>query len=155
VRRKKWETGNLFAVPLADGSYALAQVVGREKAVLNSVTCAFYRTRVRAQALSSLQGVPDQSELIAVQFTTKDLLTSGVWEVLGNYAVTLPRDLLPHEDKRSQGWVGATVVGSGIMAHFLNAFFGLEPWNQMKEPNYFDRLLLRPSLRPDQPHFSS
>jgi hypothetical protein len=149
MRRKTWDVGNLFAIPLSDSSYALGQVVGREAEVLNSITCAFYRTRVTAATLSSVREVPDERDLIAVQFTTKDLLTRRIWKVLGNYPVTLPQSVFPHEDKRHQRWIGATVEGSGIMVHFLNAYFGLERWDQMKDPHFFDKLLLRPDLRPD------
>jgi hypothetical protein len=148
MARKTWETGNLFAVPLADGSFSLGQVVGREPQVLNSITCAFYRTRVAPSALESVTTVPDNRDLIAVQFTTKDLLTNRLWKVLANYPVTTPPSAFPHEDKRAGQWVGATVVGSGIIVHFLNAFFGLEPWHQMKDPHYFDHLLLRSDLKP-------
>ena len=151
MRRKTWDVGNMFAVPLADGSYALAQVVGREAEVLNSITCAFYRTRVDAAALGTVKEVPNERDLIAVQFITKDLLTRRVWKVLGNYPVTLPRSVFPHEDKRNQRWIGAKMIGSGNMVHFLNAYFGLERWDQMKDPYYFDKLLLRPDLRPDSP----
>ena len=153
--RKAWEVGNLFAVPLADGSHVCGQVVGHEPQVLNSITCAFYRTRVPAGQPLSFQHLPGHSELIAVQFTTKDLLTRRVWKVVGNQPVTLPSQLFPHEDKRGQSWVGAVVVGSGNMVHFLNAFFGLEPWNQMKDPQYFDRLLLRPDLKPPELRFTA
>ena len=148
MTRQTWDIGALFAVPLADGSHACGQVIGREREVLNSVTCAFYRTRTPPGASPAFLGVPGEADLLAVQFVTPDLLTSGVWPVLATGPVALPRRFFPHEDKRRQGWVGAKVIGSGIMVRFLNAFFGLEPWDQMKDPQYFDRLLVRPDLRP-------
>ena len=155
MRRNTWDIGNLFAVPLSDGSSCLGQIVGREAQMLNSITCAFYRTRVDSAAIESPQGVPDQQDLIAVQFTTKDLLTRRIWKVLGNFPVTLPQSLFPHEDKRAQNWMGATMVGSGNIDHFLNAYFGLEPWDQMHDPEYFDSLLLLPASRPKWVKFSS
>lgn len=148
MRRKTWDVGNLFAVPLADGSYGLGQVVGREENMLNSISCAFYRTRVSASDLASVGGVPDESELIAVQFTTKDLLTKRVWRVLGAYPVELPHHLFPHEDRRGQNWIGAEMVGSGSMVNLLNAYFGLAPWNVMFEEDYFDQLLAPGVRRP-------
>jgi hypothetical protein len=148
MARKTWDIGNLFSVPLIDGSHALGQVVGREAEVLNSITCVFFRNRIGGDALTEVKGPPDCSDAIAVQFVTKDLLTRRIWKVLGDFAVCLPLDAFPHEDKRNSGWIGARVIGSGIVEHFLNAYFGLEPWTQMKDPAYFDRLLLRPDLRP-------
>lgn len=148
MTRKTWDTGNLFAVPLADGTWTCGQVVGREAEVLNSVTCAFYRSRYGSPDSATISAVPDESNLIAVLFTTKDLLTRRTWKVVGNHPVSVPRAFFPHEDSRAQGWVGAKVIGSGIVQHFLNAFFGLERWDQMKDAHYFDRLLLRPELNP-------
>ena len=34
------------------------------------------------------------------------------------------------------------------MRRFLNATFGLEPWDNWKDPNYLDSLLLDPTTRP-------
>jgi hypothetical protein len=147
MRRKTWDAGNLFAIQLADGSYVLGQVVSVEPQLLDAVTCAFFRTRVDGPGLGSVTGPPDFEQAVAVQFVTKDLLASRVWKVLGNYPVTVPSRALPHEDKRASGWVGARIIGSGIITHFLNALFGLESWTQMKDPAYFDGLLLRPELR--------
>jgi hypothetical protein len=148
MARKTWDVGNLFAVPLADGSFSLGQVVGREAQVLNSITCAFYRTRVSASALANVRAVPAASELIAIQFTTKDSLTRRFWKVLGAYPVELPRHLFPHEDKRAHNWIGAEMFGSGNMVNFLNAYFGLKPWNVMFEEDYYDQLLAPGVSRP-------
>jgi hypothetical protein len=148
MNKKTWDIGNLFAVPLADGSYSLGQVVGREAQVLNSITCAFFQTRVPEHALPSVLGVPPISDLISVQFITKDNLTGRLWKVLGNYPVTLDAKYFPHEDTRARRWVGAKMIGSGIISNFLNAYFGLEAWDQMKDPNYFDKLLIDPKAKP-------
>ena len=107
MRGKTWDIGNLFSVPLIDGSYALGQVVGCEAEVLNSITCAFFRNRIDSIALVEIKGPPDCSDAIAVQFVTKDLLTRRRWKVLGNFAVALQGDAFPHEDKRDSGWIGA------------------------------------------------
>ena len=146
---KPLDIGTLFAVPLRDSTYALGQVVGREPALIDSVTCAFYRIRIASEPLASTAQLPSSDDLIAVHFVTKDLLTKRVWKVIGKFPVALAPELFPHEDKRSRGWVGARVIGSGIIVHFLNAYFGLEPWFQMQDPHYFDHLLLRPDMRPE------
>jgi hypothetical protein len=92
--------------------------------------------------------VPDDGELIAIQFTTKDSLTKRLWKVLGAHPVELPQHLFPHEDKRAQKWIGATMVGSGSMVNLLNAYFGLVPWNVMFEEDYYDHLLAPGVSRP-------
>ena len=148
MARKPWDVGNLFAIPLTDGSFALGQVVSHDPGILNGITCVFFGRRIPELSPGAVDAPPLPPEAIAVQFVTKDLLTRRTWRVLGNYPLTLPASILPHEDTRASGWVGARVIGSGVIQHFLNAYFGLESWTQMKEPTYFDGLLLRPDLKP-------
>lgn len=49
--------------------------------------------------------------------------------------------------------MGAKVIGSGNVERFLNAFYALTPWDQMKDPNYFDKFLLTSEHRPLRLHF--
>lgn len=37
---------------------------------------------------------------------------------------------------------------AGIVRQFLNAAFGLAPWDDWKDPSYLDSLLLDPATRP-------
>lgn len=41
-KRQRHKEGDVFAVPLGDGSYALGQILSYEPEALNSVGCAFY-----------------------------------------------------------------------------------------------------------------
>ena|SRR5688500_4003018 len=148
MRRKTWDVGNVFAVPLADGTHCLGQVVGREAQVLNSITCAFYGKRLSETELLDVRGTPEIGDLIAVQFITKELLTRKVWKVVGSFPVTLEKRFFPHEDKRAQNWIGAKMIGAGIMRRFLNAYFGFEPWNVMVQEDYYDQLLTPGISRP-------
>jgi hypothetical protein len=147
TRRKTWDTGNVFAVPLCDGTFTVGQVIGLE-APLNSITVALYRTRHTEASLTRFTGLPTIEDLLALQFTTKDALTRRRWRVLGNHPVPVHPYPNPYEHLREHGWVGAKVVGSGNLVNFLEAYFRLSPWDQMLDPTYFDRLLVHPSLKP-------
>jgi len=148
TRAKTWDIENIFAIPLKDGTYTLGQVVGREKEVLNSITCAFYKTRFNDLELKDISIIPNISDLLSVQFVSPDLLKSRKWVVLGKEKVNIPKAHFPYEETRKNGWVGAKVIGSGIMVHFLNAYYGLEPWDMMYKPDYFDKLLINNELKP-------
>jgi hypothetical protein len=142
----KWRVGDLFKVPLDDGSAALGHIVGQEKDMLNSVTCAFYAVEVSCPP--EPPPAPNMDTLIACVFTTHDLLRRGYWPIVGHVAPQLPRKYFPHEDCRDKGWVGATVNGSGIMNDFLNAFYGLSPWDAYFDIYYFDKLLIDKAKKP-------
>jgi len=147
-KRQKWKVGDLFKIPLADGTASLGHIVARDDQMLNSVTCAFYDIKVPRTCPPDAAPLPDDGALIACLFTTHDLLNRGVWVVIGSAPVHLPREHLPYEDCRKRGWVGAKMHGSGIVRQFLDAYYRLAPWDDWADPAYLDRLLISPAKRP-------
>jgi hypothetical protein len=148
TKRRKWKVGDLFKIPLADGSALLGHIVAQEREMLNSVTCAYYDTKVSDTCPPDAPPLPSDEALIACLFTTHDLLDNGMWPVVGYAAPRLPRKYLPYEDCRHSGWVGAKMHGSGIVRQFLNAYCRLAPWDDFADPTYLDRLLISPAKRP-------
>lgn len=146
-RRQQWEIGDVFTVPTVDGQLALGQIVGREPSVLNSVTVALFDQRY-APSPSIVPMDLSEARAFSVLFTTHDLLDSGVWRVVGTKPVAIPRAQLPYESTRATGFVGAKVTGSAIVRELINAFFGLVPWDDWKDPNYLDGLLRPTRKRP-------
>ena len=147
AKRQKWSVGDVFVIPLSDGSWGPAQIIGREPSVLNSVSVALFDCKVGSKP-DALQCRLTEDSAFATLFVTRDLLDSGVWVVVGVKPVAISRRLLPFESTRSKGFVGATVVGSGNVNKFVDAWFGLHPWDAWHDPRYLDKLLLDPSRRP-------
>ena len=141
--RQKTNIGDEFWLPLEDGSYSLGQIVEIRLAVLNSITCAFYDYRLAEPEPTD----PTDFNLLSVQFVTPDLFRSGVWQRTGNFTIQLEDHLLPYRDTEAQGWIGAKVIGSGIIAKVLSAFYGLRNWHEMHDPDYYQNLL-QPGVAP-------
>jgi hypothetical protein len=148
AKRQKWKVGDLFKIPLADGSASLGQVVAQEREVLNSVTCAFYDTKVPGTCPPDAPPPLRDESLIACLFTTHDLLGSGAWLVIGHTLPQVARKHMPYEDCRRSGWVGAKVRGSSHVREFLDAYYRLAPWDDWANPKYLDAFLIDPSKRP-------
>jgi hypothetical protein len=145
---QSWGIGDMFLVKNLDGSECIGQIVGQERDVLNSVSCAFFDRRInRKSDLEEIQTLPPEL-VFAVLFVTRDLLDSGVWRVVGRFPVTLPREYFPYERLRANAYVGAKVVGSKNVNEFLNAFYGLRPWDDWKDPAYLDKLLISSAKKP-------
>ena len=68
--------------------------------------------------------------------------------VVARHPIKLASQLLPYEKLRNKGYVGAKVIGSSNVEKFLHAFYALSPWDQMKDPSYFDRFLLTSEHKP-------
>jgi hypothetical protein len=145
-RRQQWRVGDVFLVPTRDTQAVLAQVVGQEAGVLNSATCAFFDQRI--PRASEWTGILPVQKVFSVLFVTRDLLDSGAWRVLGHQPVRVPREMFPYENLRDAGFVGAKVIGSGIVMEFLDAFYRLVPWDDWKDPHYLDGLLISAAKKP-------
>lgn len=144
-RKAQWKPGDLFGVALPDGQYCLGQALGLMGEFTNVVNCAFFDLRFR-----TLDAAPpaDMARLIAVLSTTRDLLDRGTWPVVGHAPLVLRKNDWPNEDLAKKGYVGAKTLGSGIVVHFLSAFYGFFPWNGYQDPEYFDKLLISPAKKP-------
>lgn len=146
-KKQSWGAGDVFVVEMGDGRCAVGQIVGREAGVLNSVSVAFFDQRCeRPEDAPHLPLTLDR--VISVVFSTRDLLDSWTWRVVGNRPVVVPQHLLPYEATRASGWVGAKVIGSGNLRKFLDAYFGLRAWDDWHDPEYLDRFLLSPDKKP-------
>lgn len=148
-KKQTWGIGDVFVVALTDSRFAVGQIIGREAKILNSVSIALFD-----QAIDS----PTDAETIdmsaerafATLFATRDRLDSYGWRVVSNAPVRIPPNLFPYESLRRSGFIGAKVIGSGIIERFIRAYFGLEAWDPMLDPEYFDKLLLSPDRKPSR-----
>ena len=143
-KKQSWSPGACFAIPLIDGEFLLGQVLASEPSSLNSVSCALYNQKFPDGSAPRC----DLNRVFSVVMTTRDLLDSGLWKIVGHDSVTLPKEQFPHESLRKSGFVGAKVIGSRIIGEFANAVSGLSPWNDWADPNYLDRLLITPDAKP-------
>jgi len=146
--RTALEIGNIFAIPLGDGTFAIGQVLAHEQGMLGAISCAFYGLRYKA--IPSLDALPmlDETLLIASHFTGKDRLVGSHWTILGKLEPILSTDVYPYESQRVMGWAGAKMIGTAILEEFLQAYWGLAHWDNWGDPNYLDGVLLPGNKRP-------
>jgi hypothetical protein len=152
-RKEQWSEGDLFAVPLMDGTAAVGQILHLTPQALNSAVCAYYGVRVW-DGITPEKALGDD-KLIAVLFTTRDLLDSGKWRVVDRAAPRHLDQLSALRELECNGFVGAKIIGSGIITKLLEAYFGLRPWDAFADPLYLDKLLVAPDRRPSNVVFRS
>jgi hypothetical protein len=145
--RQQWKVGDVFVMRTLDGKYAIGQIVGREPEVLNSVSVALFDQRVD-RAEEAIDGDLSESRAFSILFSTRDLLDGGAWKVVGACPVEIPPARMPFEHVRVGGFVGAKVIGSGIVRQLVDAYFCLAPWDDWYDPQYLDKLLVSPDRLP-------
>ena len=146
-KKQQWRIGDVFTVETSDGMHVVGQIIGQEPVVLNSVSVAFFDIRVKESIDAELIEL-DSDKIFSIVFSTRDLLDAGKWKVTRHSSVKFEPYQLPYEHLRPLGFVGAKVIGSGILEEFLNAFYSLTPWDNWKDSDYLDRLLIDHSKKP-------
>jgi hypothetical protein len=149
---KPWAVGNVAAVPLPDSTFALAQVVSLDPGIKKMDTIAYFDIRLTKDQLRQVSVAPTADHVISIQFTERRALTRGDWLVVCASPVNLAGIELPSlrsTDTPSFGRSGPRLYDTGTITLFLEAFFGLRPWDLM--PALFDQLLLHPKLKPKGP----
>ncbi len=142
----RYKPGMVYAVPLADGTFGVAQA--GEAMWPNIIYVALYLDRhpdVPA-GIPSLQ----RENVVSLVATWKKSLNKGAWLPLGITTQAVARHEFPNEAVAGVGYVGAKHYDAGILAEFLSACHGLLPWNVMADPTYYDRLLAPGITRPDR-----
>lgn len=152
--KNKYIEGDVFLIPLTDGSFAIGQLVKITKEALNSVICAFYDLRLETPNDYSTEFL-DDGNIISVQFVTPDLLKRGVWKVVDSRADINLYEYIDLDEIIEKKYIGVDIIGSGNIRNFLSAYFGLYPWNFWFKPDYCDLLLLDHVSKPDNLIFES
>lgn len=147
ARTHRWVAGDVFLVPLKDGTHGVGQVVARDRSLLRSAAIALFDLKADCLAGQGPHVLP-LGTLFSELVCTRDLLDSGRWAVVGRAASPVPEDVVAYEALRASGFVGESVVGSAIVEEFVNAYFGLMPWDDWYVPDYLDKLLVSPGRKP-------
>jgi hypothetical protein len=149
VKRKqsRWKPGTVYAVPLTDGSFGVAQAGEVQGEFINVIYVALFADRYTH--------IPDElpalkrDSAVSLAATWRQALNRGEWPSIGVAREIFKKSEFPNERYVRKGYVGAKNYDAGLLADFLSAFHGLLPWNVMHDPAYYDQLL-RPGLA--RPH---
>lgn len=152
TKQQQCGIGSVFGVEQGDRKYCLGQVL--DMMLPNVVSCVFYDLRFRHGFKPPAFDLPFD-KIISAMATTPEKLDSGKWKVLGMNRLQLDRQFWPNEQYRDLEWVGAKTYGSRIVEKFLEAYFGVIPWDSYADPNYFDKLLFFEHRKPRSPKFKS
>jgi hypothetical protein len=145
--QQTWKSGDIFLVPNSDGKFTPGQVIAHEKRTLHSASCAFFDQRV-ATPEEGKRLTLELAKCFSARLVTPDGLDAGIWPVVMSHSIILPKKFWPYEDLLSKKKRGAIVDGTGIIRDFLDAFYGLRPWDNWYRSDFLDGMLLSPDKKP-------
>ena len=143
-KQSRWKPGMVYAVPLTDGSFGIAQA--GEAMWTNVIYVALFADRY-----SQLPGTAPllrRDTVVSLSATWRQALNRGEWISLTSGPQIFRKEEFPNERFAKTGYVGAKNFDADILTDFLSAYHGLLPWNVMHDPNFYDGLLLPGLTRP-------
>lgn len=134
-KRQSWKAGDLFAVPLSDGRHVLGQILNDADEFAGDRPCVYFDKIVDPHAPYSSAAL-SESDIILATSTAIFYVENGRWPVVGHQEVWLPPDKWPNAKYRFPGssWIGAKFHDAGIIEDFLEAYYGLCPWDRYFDP---------------------
>jgi len=144
-RRVKWTYGDIFAVPLCDGSFGVCQAV--YDVFTHVADCAFFSFRL--PELPRQAPALNPKDIISLTAVWKNPLRNGAWPKIGYAAPILPVSAFPNQRLlRKANGVGVHHCNEALIEHFLSAWHALMPWNTFFEEDYLDKMLAPGVARP-------
>lgn len=141
-RRQRWAVGDVFGVPLADGTFTAGQVVDTPGPRLGATLALMDHPPRAALAADELEEIVT-ARTVTILHTTAADLDDGTFPVIGRGPVLVDPDSGPQGPvTRGHSWDGI-----GWMA---NAWWGLYPWDGLADPRALDKMLTSGLSAPDR-----
>ncbi|MGI2190292.1 hypothetical protein ACRN9V_02190 [Shewanella baltica] len=137
----------VYAVPLSDSTYGIAQANAIQSSFINIVYVAIFSDRFIE--IPKASPVLTRESAICLRATWEQGLNRKEWKSIGIAPEAFDKSELPNERYRHDAYVGTENSDVALLTKHLEAYHGLAPWNVMFDPKYFDQLL-RPGIhRPE------
>lgn len=145
--KQRAEKGTVFLVPLKDQSFGVGQVLDFSVMGVPTVAAFDYRMQSKCELLD----IPslERPNCLAVITVSGGALKRRIWPMLGVREVGISWFDRPNEQFRAKNWIGSVSYTDNIVDVLLQAYFGLEYWDDFYKPDLLDGLLLPPRKRPE------
>ncbi len=141
--RTNWTNGDIFGVPLKNGSVGLVQIVDTMLPNIIYVAISSSLTSEHSDEIKKFQA-DSVISLIAVTRHAFDF----EFKKLGHDKPSFKKSDFKNELTKSNGYIGSVTYDAGLIIDFLNAYNKLTPWDDWHNPNYLDSFLVSDKLKP-------
>jgi hypothetical protein len=143
-KRIKWDYGDVFAVPLVDGTFGLVQTIDHwlPHWIYTAITDG------RIDSLPAADATAQPGKLISLLAVDDDPFDFGGFSRMGHTSPMARKSDFSNESFAERGYVGAESYTGSVVAGLLSAWHKLAPWNICKDEMFFDKLLIAGLKRP-------
>lgn len=143
-KRSRWKPGNVYAVPLTDGSFGIVQAVVASPGLPGVINVAVFDYRY--PNLAECRKQVSREHVIALLGTWRAEMNGGWWALIGWSEPCV--GVMEFPNVQLQGGVGHVHHSGGIIENLISAYHGLLPWNTNYREDYYDQLLAPGVTRP-------
>lgn len=143
-KRSRWKPGNVYALPLTDGSFGIAQAIVASPGLPGVINVAVFDDRY--PTLAECRNTVARERLIALLGTWRAEMNGGWWALVEWAEPCVRADEFPNLQLKSL--VGHTHHSGGVIENLVSAYHGLLPWNANYREDYYDVLLAPGVQRP-------
>lgn len=143
-KRKIWKPGAVYGLPLTDGSFGVCQAIEAMWPTVIYIAVFSHRFEHLPAEVPPL----NRDDVLSLGATWRPQLNNGSLPFLGSAAPVVSKRDFPNEAFSEIGYVGAQHSDIGLYSDFLDACFGLTPWNTMFEEDWWENYLNTKHPRP-------
>jgi hypothetical protein len=143
-KRSRWKAGNIYALPLVDGSFGMAQATVATPGLAGVVNVAVFD--YRCPSVAQCPSTVARERVIALLGTWRAEMNGGYWALVGRAEPCVSAEEFPNLQLKSL--VGHTHHSGGVIENLVSAYHGLLPWNVNYREDYYDVLLAPGVWRP-------
>lgn len=141
-----WNNGDVFVISLKDKTLTIGQILDLQ--MENIVRCSLYNERYNSIDEIKTKNVCQTKNLISLLSSSREMLDYNYWRIIGNVPIEINKSMYPNEEYKNKKWIGSISYDAELVEYFLNAFYGLSPWDDWYNPNYLDQFLIDKSKKP-------
>ena len=151
-RNKKipWAIGDIFTIKLNNGKYAIGHVLSQR--MVNTIRIALYDEVIDSLENADINNLCKEADLLSLIEVTKEQIDFGAWKLIGNRPTDIPVNRHANEQYRNDDpyldGVGANIKDAAIAEDFMNAFYGMHPWDDWYDPEFYDKMLVDKRKKP-------
>lgn len=143
-KRSRWKPGNVYALPLADGSFGIAQAIVADPDMPGILNVGVFDYRYAT--LEDCLPIVQRQRVIALLATWRAEMNGGWWAPIGWAEPCICAEEFPYSSLPTA--VGRVHHSGGVLENLVSAYHGLLPWNSNYREDYYDRLLAPGVQRP-------
>jgi hypothetical protein len=142
-KRSRWKPGNVYALPLVDGSFGVAQAIVASPGMAGILNVALFDYRY--PSLSDCRTTVERNRVIALLATWRAEMNGGYWALVGWFEPCVAEMEFPNL-QLGRDAPGHIHHSGGVLENLVSAYHGLLPWNTNSQEDYYD-ILLAPGVK--------